>query len=50
MLLLVGDAVGEVGNRLFGQTNTVLVIFGGLTLIGIAAIVWAAVRAARSKP
>jgi membrane protein DedA with SNARE-associated domain len=50
MLLLVGDAVGEVGNRLLGQTNTVLVIFGGLTLIGIAAIVWAAVRAARSKP
>ena len=50
MLLLVGDAVGEVGNRLVGQTNTVLVVFGGLTLIGIAAIVWAAVRAARSKP
>jgi membrane protein DedA with SNARE-associated domain len=50
MLLLVGDAVGEVGDRLIGQTNTVLVVFGGLTLIGIAAIVWAAVRAARSKP
>jgi membrane protein DedA with SNARE-associated domain len=50
MLLLVGDAVGEVGNRLVGQTNTVLVVFGGLTLIGIAAIAWAAVRAARSKP
>ena len=50
MLLLVGDAVGEVGDRLIGQTNTVLVVFGGLTLIGIAAIVWAAVRAARSRP
>src|SRR5258707_4088434 len=38
MLLLVGDAVRQVGDRLIGQTNTVLVVFGGLTLIGIAAI------------
>ena len=50
MLLFAGDAVGEIGERLIGSTNTVLVVFGGLTLIGIAAIVWAALRAARSKP
>jgi membrane protein DedA with SNARE-associated domain len=50
MLLLAGDAVGEVGDRLIGSTNTVLVVFGGTTLIGIGAIIWAAVRAARPRP
>jgi membrane protein DedA with SNARE-associated domain len=50
MLLFAGDAVGEIGERLIGSTNTVLVVFGGLTLIGIGAIVWAALRVARSKP
>jgi cell division protein FtsX len=50
MLLFVGDAVGEVGDRLIGSTNTVLLVFGGLTLIGIAGAVWAALRAVRSKP
>jgi len=49
MLLLVGDAVGEVGERLIGPTNTMLAVFGGLTLIGIAAIVWAALRGVRPK-
>jgi membrane protein DedA with SNARE-associated domain len=50
MLLLVGDLVGEVGDRLIGSTNTVLLVFGGLTLIGIGGVVWAALRAARPKP
>jgi membrane protein DedA with SNARE-associated domain len=50
MLLFVGDAVGEVGDRLIGSTNTVLLVFGGVTLIGIVGIVWAALRAVRSKP
>ncbi|MBV9154454.1 MAG: DedA family protein [Alphaproteobacteria bacterium] len=50
MLLLAGDAVGEIGEGLIGSTNTVLVVFGGLTLIGIGAIVWTALRAARPKP
>ena len=49
MLLLVGDAVGETGDRLIGSANTVFVVFGGLTLVGIAGVVWAALRAARSK-
>src|ERR1700676_1969482 len=39
MLLLVGDAVGEAGDRLIGSANTVVAVFGGLTLIGIAMVV-----------
>jgi len=50
MLLLLGDLVGEVGDRLIGSANTVLLVFGGLTLIGIGGVVWAALRAARPKP
>jgi membrane protein DedA with SNARE-associated domain len=49
MLLLVGDAVGEAGDRLVGSANTVLLVFGGLTLFGIAGIAWAALRSARPK-
>jgi membrane protein DedA with SNARE-associated domain len=50
MLLLAGDAVGELGERMIGTANTMVVVFVGLTLLGIAAIVWAAFRAARPKP
>jgi membrane protein DedA with SNARE-associated domain len=49
MLLLVGDAVGEAGDRLIGSANTVILVFGGLTLIGIAGVVWAVLRSARSR-
>ena len=49
MLLFVGDVVGEVGDRVFGSGNTVILLFGGLTLFGIAAVVWAVLRSARSK-
>jgi len=49
MLLFVGDAAGEAGNRLIGSANTFVLVFGGLTLFGIAGAIWAAVRAARSK-
>jgi len=49
MLLFVGDAVGDVGDRLIGSTNTFILVFGGLTVLGIAGIVWAALRAVRSK-
>src|SRR6266853_4367584 len=35
MLLLVGDVVGEVGDRLIGTANTMIIVFGGLTLVGI---------------
>jgi len=49
MLLFVGDAAGDIGDRLIGSTNTFIVVFGGLTLFGIAGVIWAMVRAARSK-
>ena len=50
LLLFAGDVLGRVGERLFGSGNTVLLVFGGLTLIGVGAAVWAAVHSARSKP
>ena len=49
MLLFAGDAVGNVGDRLIGAGNTFVLVFGGLTLFGIAGIVWAMLRAARPK-
>ncbi len=49
MLLFVGDAVGAAGDRLIGSAGTVILVFGGLTLLGIAGVVWAALRSARSK-
>jgi membrane protein DedA with SNARE-associated domain len=49
MLLLVGDVAGDIGSRFVGSANTVLLIVAGLTLFGMAALVWAALRAIRSK-
>jgi len=49
MLLLVGDAVGEAGDRLIGSANTVIVVFATLALVGVGGVVWAALRSARSK-
>src|SRR5712692_125724 len=49
MLLFAGDVVGEAGDRLIGSANTVVLVFGGLTLLGVAGVVWAAFRSARSK-
>ena len=49
MLLFAGDVVGEAGDRLIGAANTVVLVLGGLTLFGIAAVVWAALRSARPK-
>ena len=49
MLLLVGDAVGEAGERALGTGNTVLLVFGALTLFGLAAVVWAVLRGARPR-
>ncbi len=50
MLLLAGDAVGGIGERLLGSANTVLLVFGGLTVFGIVAMVWAVLRSGRSRP
>jgi membrane protein DedA with SNARE-associated domain len=49
MLLLAGDAVGGIGDRLLGSANTVLLVFGGLTVFGIVAMVWAVLRSGRSR-
>lgn len=49
MLLFIGDVAGDIGDRLIGSTNTFIVVFGGLTLFGIAGIIWAMLRTARSK-
>jgi membrane protein DedA with SNARE-associated domain len=50
MLLLVGDAVGDAGDRLIGSANTALLVFAGLTVFGIIGIVWAMMRSGRSRP
>jgi len=49
MLLLVGDTVGDVGDSLIGSANTVVLVFAGLTLFGLAGLAWAAMKSARSR-
>jgi membrane protein DedA with SNARE-associated domain len=49
MLLFAGDVVGDVGDRFIGSANATLLVFAGLILFGIAGVVWAVVRSARSK-
>ena len=50
MLLIAGDLVGEAGGRLIGNANTIVLVFAAIVVIGVAGIVWAAVKAARSRP
>jgi membrane protein DedA with SNARE-associated domain len=50
MLLFAGDAVGDIGDRLIGSANTVLLVFAGLTLLGIVGVIWGIGRSARPKP
>ena len=49
MLLLAGDAVGKAGDRLIGATNTVVLVFAALTVLGIAGVGWAVLKSARAK-
>jgi membrane protein DedA with SNARE-associated domain len=49
MLLLAGDALAGIGEKLIGSEGTVLLVFSGTTLFGIGAALWAAIRAARPK-
>lgn len=49
MLLLAGDVVGDAGDRLIGSANTVVLVFGGLTLFGLAGVIWTLLRSARRK-
>ena len=50
MLLLVGDAVGDEGDRLIGSANTVVLVFAGLTVFGVIGVVCAMMRSGRSRP
>jgi len=49
LLLFVGDAVGQAGDRLIGSGNTVFLVFGGVTLLGLAAAILAALHFGRRK-
>ena len=49
MLLFAGDAVGDVGDSLVGSANTVVLVLGGLTLFGVAGVVWAAMKSVGPK-
>jgi membrane protein DedA with SNARE-associated domain len=49
MLLFFGDAVGKGGEHLIGSGNTALLVFGALTLFGIAGVVWAVIKSARPR-
>jgi undecaprenyl-diphosphatase len=49
MLLLLGDVVGEAGDRLLGGANAALLVLGVLVLLGIGTVVVAALRWRRSK-
>jgi membrane protein DedA with SNARE-associated domain len=50
MVLMVGDAIGEAGDRLIGSGATILVVFATLAVVGVGGVVWAAMRSTRSKP
>jgi membrane protein DedA with SNARE-associated domain len=50
MLLLAGDLVGEAGERAIGAANTIVLLFIALIVPGVAGLLWAAVKAARSRP
>jgi undecaprenyl-diphosphatase len=49
MLVFVGDAVGDAGDRLIGSANTVVVVLAGLTVFGVIGVVWAMMKSGRSR-
>ena len=49
MLLVAGDLVGQIGERLIGSTNLVVLVLGGFALFGIGSIVWAVARSGRPR-
>ena len=49
MLLISGDLVGKLGEPVFGSSQIVVAVFGGLILFGLAGLAWSMLRAARSK-
>ena len=49
MLLIAGDVFGNIGERLVGSANLVVLVCGGLVLFGVGGVVWAMLRSARSR-
>jgi membrane protein DedA with SNARE-associated domain len=52
LLLFFGEGIGRAGEQLVGSANRTIVVsivFGGLILFGIAGVIWAVVKTARSK-
>ncbi len=49
MLLFAGDVIGKAGDHLIGSAKTAVLVFGGITLFGIAGAVWALLKTARSR-
>jgi len=49
MLVLAGDVIANAGEKVVGSNNMILLLFGGMTLFGVLAAIWAAFRAARPK-
>jgi membrane protein DedA with SNARE-associated domain len=44
LLILVGDGIGQLGERLIGTQNLVIVILAAVILFGVGGILWALVR------
>jgi membrane protein DedA with SNARE-associated domain len=49
LLLLTGDGLAHASERVVGAEHMAAFVFGGMTLFGILAGLWAAFRAARPK-
>lgn len=49
MLLFTGDIIGKLGQRLFGSTNLVLLVLGGVILSGVVGVIWGLRRSGRSQ-
>ncbi|HEY3909807.1 MAG TPA: DedA family protein [Stellaceae bacterium] len=49
MLLLFGDVVGKIGQRLVGSANLVILVLGGFILFGLGGVVGAVLRARRRR-
>ncbi len=49
LLILVGDSVGKLGEKLIGTKNLVVLVLAGVTLFGVGGVVWALTRSGRSN-
>jgi membrane protein DedA with SNARE-associated domain len=49
LLILVGDGIGQLAERLIGRENLVALVFGAFILFGIGSVAWALSRAGRPR-